>query len=212
MIAALVPVERIPTYIGGMASGDVVGNQRTTCCPRSLDSPMPIKVVGYDNAVKREGIKVCTLFDFTKVAELHLGPDGQNWEVLTEEEVSTLTADPKLRVMHNALSDIHHVCTAFGSRGFMIPGHGDDSPWPMVPQAVSFLHTKRPPKLMALVGGEESLMVGKSFSFTGFELQSAYNSAKKTRKVFVWRRSNKDQSIEIAINFCIQKLEAVKSL
>lgn len=163
---------------------------------------MPTKIDGFKEVVRKNGRQVCTLFDFTKHAELRIGPDGANWELLSEDEVMTLAADKKVTYKHNAKERILHVCAAMSGWGFVLPGHDEGSPFELSPQSVSFLHIKRPSKLEMLAGSDS----GVTYEFTGLELQTAYNQAKRAWGSYVWRRSNKDGSIEVAINFCIQKL------
>lgn len=155
------------------------------------------KIVGVENQTG-QGKKVCTLTGGTLIYPgMQLGPDGNNWEELTDGEVAGLTKEVKT-FRHISKVAIDHLCAQKSRWAFTV---FDSS----LPHAVAFLHIRAPKKLDMLAGddGNGATVVNE---FTGPELLEAFNRADVgSRAPRVWRR-NVASWDEIAINFCVKKL------
>jgi hypothetical protein len=140
------------------------------------------------------GSQCCTITGGTRhVDNLKLGPDGTNWELLSEVDVVALTQNVN-SYRHIAKKEIDHLCAGYGGWAFEVFTSS-------LPHAVTFLHIRPPRKLDQAMGGGEGSVV---LTFTGAELLGAYQAAKAaSRAPRVWRR-NVTGWDEIAINFCLK--------
>ncbi len=140
------------------------------------------------------GRQVCTILDFTKHnAVMKLGPDGPNWELLSDAEVTALTGNAKITYKHNAVAKLSHLCAGQGGWAFTLPGLDN-----LLPQAVAFLYIKQPSALAGMAGGG-----GVTMTYNGAAIKRGYDAAAAVWGSRVWRREHKNGAIEIAINFCV---------
>jgi hypothetical protein len=152
---------------------------------------MPTKITDAPTGAGR-GVSVCTLTGGSRLIDgMKLGPDGQDWDLLSREEVIKLSnGDTTFRHISNGA--IPHLCAGKGTWAFQVFTSSS-------PHGVVFLHIRAPAKLDAIMGEGSNTLV-----FSGANLRTGYVSAELgSRSPRIWRRTMPKWD-EIAINFCIK--------
>ena len=154
---------------------------------------MATKILNGPEGQTGPGKQVCTITGGTLLLpSMKLGPDGSNWELLTEGDIADLAQYKSFR--HISKMKIDHLCS--GKSGWAFTVFESSSP-----HGVAFLHIRSPAKLDAIMGDGAFVNL-----FTHKDLTTAYQFAQTaSRSPRVWRRNVKGWD-ELAVNFCIKKM------
>lgn len=152
---------------------------------------MPTRINGCVSQQGR-GVLVCTFTGGSRLSDqMKLGPDGNDWDLLDDQEVTALFTGPAT-FRHIAKEKISHLCAGMGGWAFTVFSSSS-------PHAVAFLHLRTPSKLDSVMGGGSNVL-----TFTTAEMLKGYQYAQLgSRSPRVWRR-NLRAADEIAINFCVK--------